>query len=189
VTKPMKGTWVRGTNWINDFYAGQRLKYDKKNRAENIMIADLLRNDLGRVGSCVRAPRLFDVAGYQTLFQMTSTVTAKMNNDVLFYDLFKAIFPSGSVTGAPKIRAMQIIRELEREDRKIYTGAIGYMAPNRDLFFNVPIRTLFIKDGLGEMGVGGGIVWDSTPQGEWQEGILKAKFLTDFAKKKGPMIF
>ena len=109
---------------------------------------------------------------------MTSTVTANVRRDMPLYDLFAAVFPSGSVTGAPKIRAMQIIRGLENEERRIYTGAIGYIAPNRDIYFSVPIRTLLIRGGSAEMGVGGGIVWDSTPQGEWDEGMLKAKFLT-----------
>ena len=179
VTKPMKGTWRRGDNMISDFAARLRFQYDYKNRAENVMIADLLRNDLGRIGSNIRAPKLFEVARYKTLFQMTSTVTGRLEKDIPIYELFASLFPSGSVTGAPKIRAMQIIKELEAEERKIYTGAIGYIAPDRNLFFNIPIRTLLIREEAGEMGIGGGIVWDSTPEGEWDEGMLKAKFLTD----------
>jgi para-aminobenzoate synthetase/4-amino-4-deoxychorismate lyase len=181
VTKPMKGTWPRGNNMVADFLARLRFQYDGKNRAENVMIADLLRNDLGRVGVGIKAPRLFEVARYKTLYQMTSTVTARVEENLSFYKLLASLFPSGSVTGAPKIRAMQIIRELEGEERKIYTGAIGYIAPNKDLFFNIPIRTVLIQGESAEMGVGGGIVWDSTPQGEWDEGLLKAKFLTDLA--------
>ena len=179
VTKPMKGTWARGDNPVSDLIAGMRLKYDGKNRAENLMITDLLRNDLGRIGERVKVPRLFEVARYRTLYQMTSTVTARVERNMPLYALFAALFPSGSVTGAPKIAAMDIIRDLEGEERRIYTGAIGYIAPNRDLFFNIPIRTLLIQGGSGEMGIGGGIVWDSTPQGEWDEGLLKARFLTD----------
>ncbi|OIO33638.1 MAG: hypothetical protein AUJ70_02900 [Candidatus Omnitrophica bacterium CG1_02_40_15] len=181
VTKPMKGTWRRGDNMISDIAARLRFQYDFKNRAENVMIADLLRNDLGRVGRGIEAPKLFEVAKYKTLFQMTSTVTGHVGKDIPIYELFASLFPSGSVTGAPKIRAMQIIKELEREERKIYTGAIGYITPGRDIFFNIPIRTLLIREGIGEMGIGGGIVWDSTPQGEWDEGMLKAKFLTDMS--------
>jgi para-aminobenzoate synthetase/4-amino-4-deoxychorismate lyase len=184
-TKPMKGTWPRGNNFLSDLWAARCLHKDLKNRAENIMIADLLRNDLGRIGHSVKWPKLFDVARYTTLCQMTSTVTAKIDPLIPLYDIFKAIHPSGSVTGAPKIRAMEIIREIENEERRIYTGAIGYITPQRDMFFNVPIRTLLIRErGAGsgkreaEMGVGGGIVWDSTPEGEWEEGMLKAKFLT-----------
>lgn len=180
ITKPMKGTWPRGNNVASDIMARMRFKYDAKNRAENVMIADLLRNDLGRVGDRVRAPRLFEVAGYKTLYQMTSTITGKVDKGISLYRLFASLFPSGSVTGAPKIRAMEIIRELEREERNIYTGAIGYINPDKDLFFNIPIRTLLIRNNKGEMGIGGGIVWDSTPDGEWNEGLLKAKFLTDF---------
>ncbi len=178
ITKPMKGTWRRGDNIISDIASRIRFQYDSKNRAENVMIADLLRNDLGRVGSNIEAPRLFEVAGYKTLFQMTSTVTGQVDKNMPIYELFASLFPSGSVTGTPKIRAMQIIKELEREERRIYTGAIGYITPDRDLFFNIPIRTLLIREGQGEMGIGGGIIWDSTPQGEWDEGMLKAKFLT-----------
>jgi len=145
------------------------------------MITDLLRNDLGRIGKNIRVPRLFEVTPYKKLFQMTSTVAADIETDVSLYHLFKNLFPSGSVTGAPKIRAMEIINELEREPRNIYTGAIGYIKPNKDLFMNIPIRTALInkENGKGEMGIGGGIVWDSTAEGEWAEGILKACFFTD----------
>jgi para-aminobenzoate synthetase/4-amino-4-deoxychorismate lyase len=181
VTKPMKGTWPRGVNAVSDIIAGIRFKRDKKNRAENVMIADLLRNDLGRVAGNIRVPRLFEIAKYRKLHQMTSTVTGEVDRCVPLIDIFSSLFPSGSVTGAPKIRAMGIIRELENEERRIYTGAIGYITPQRDMFFNVPIRTLLLDDGAGEMGVGGGIVWDSTPKGEWEEGLLKARFLTDYA--------
>jgi para-aminobenzoate synthetase/4-amino-4-deoxychorismate lyase len=124
---------------------------------------------------------------------MTSTVTAKIKKDISIYELFSAIFPSGSVTGAPKIRAMEIIKGLEKDPRRIYTGAIGYITPDKEMFFNIPIRTLLITNlsdqqasrpacltgRQAEMGIGGGIVWDSTPAGEWNEGLLKAKFLTD----------
>jgi len=178
VTKPMKGTWPRGNNMISDLMAPFCLKYDRKNRAENVMIADLLRNDLGRVGMNIKAPKLFEVAKYATLCQMTSTVTGSVDKAISLYGLFASLFPSGSVTGAPKMRAIEIIRKLEKEERKIYTGAIGYITPDRDMFFNIPIRTLLVSNGSGEMGIGGGIVWDSTPEGEWNEGMLKAKFLT-----------
>ena len=183
ITKPMKGTWPRGDTFVSDFIERVRFGHDRKNRAENVMIADLLRNDLGRVGSRVRAPRLFEVTGYKTLYQMTSTVIASLPEAIPLYRLFSALFPSGSVTGAPKIRAMEIIRQLETQDRRIYTGAIGYITPRKDLFFNIPIRTLLIRNGRGEMGIGGGIVWDSTAQGEWEEGLLKARFVTDLFEK------
>jgi len=179
VTKPMKGTWWRGKGFWDDLRERWRFRHDEKNRAENVMIVDLLRNDLGRVGRGVHVPKLYEVTGYRTLFQMTSTVEARVEQDLPLWDLFQAIFPSGSVTGAPKIRAMEIIREIETEERHIYTGAIGYVTPKRDLYFNVPIRTILLRDGKGEMGVGGGIVWDSTAEGEWREGMLKSRFLTE----------
>ncbi|MCX5701200.1 MAG: chorismate-binding protein [Candidatus Omnitrophica bacterium] len=184
VTKPMKGTWPRGEGVFSDFFAKFRLKYDSKNRAENVMIADLLRNDLGRAGSKIRTPKLFEVAKYKTLHQMTSTVIGEVDKDISIYNLFASIFPSGSVTGAPKIRAMKIIDQLEKEERRIYTGAIGYITPDKDLFFNVPIRTILNRNKKAEMGIGGGIVWDSTPEGEWREGLLKARFVTDLADIK-----
>ncbi len=183
LSEPMKGTWFRGRNFLRDILERQIFSRDRKNRAENVMIADLLRNDLGRIGKRVRAPKLFTVTPYKTLYQMTSTVKAKTKDNVSMRELFKALFPSGSVTGAPKIRAMQIIRELEKEERKIYTGAIVYITPQNDFYFNVPIRTILLEGNKGEMGIGGGIVWDSTPEGEWQEGLLKAKFFTDLLKK------
>jgi para-aminobenzoate synthetase/4-amino-4-deoxychorismate lyase len=181
LSKPMKGTWPRGDSLLADTLARYEFHYDEKNRAENIMITDLLRNDLGRIGKNIRVPRLCEVTPYKTLFQMTSTVAADIDPDVSLYNLFKSLFPSGSVTGAPKIRAMEIIRELESEPRNIYTGAIGYIKPDKDLFLNIPIRTALINrgSGKGEMGIGGGIVWDSTAEGEWAEGILKARFFTD----------
>ena len=181
LSKPMKGTWGRGKNFFSDIAARYKFYYDEKNRAENVMITDLLRNDLGRIGKNIHVPRLFEVTPYKKLFQMTSTVAADIEPDVPLYDLFKSLFPSGSVTGAPKIRAMEIIHELEQESRNIYTGAIGYIKPDKDLFINIPIRTALINKagGKGEMGIGGGIVWDSTAEGEWAEGILKARFFTD----------
>ena len=185
LSKPMKGTWPRGGGLWSDLRERLSFQGDPKNRAENVMIADVLRNDLGRVARCIRAPRLFEVAGYQTLFQMTSTVTGRLSVDEDFSRVLKAVFPSGSVTGAPRIRAMEVIRALEREPRHIYTGAIGYITPKGEWFFNIPIRTILArKNGLAEMGVGGGIVWDSTEEGEWAEGLLKARFLTDTVNKK-----
>ncbi|MFA5319865.1 MAG: chorismate-binding protein [Candidatus Omnitrophota bacterium] len=182
LAKPMKGTWRRGDNYFSDLKEYRLFRADVKNRAENVMIADLLRNDLGKIGGKVRAPRLFEVNGYSTLFQMTSTVSARVPENIPLCELFKALFPSGSVTGAPKLRAMRIIREIEKEPRNIYTGAIGYITPAREMFFNVPIRTLLIRGGQGEMGIGGGIVWDSTADGEWNEGVLKAEFFTSLTR-------
>ena len=179
MTKPMKGTAPRGKTSHEDAQLHEWLRHDEKNRAENLMIVDLLRNDLGRIASIgsVAVPEIFTVARYPTLFQMTSTVTAELPPNLKYYDIFKALFPCGSVTGAPKIRAMQIINELENEPRGVYTGAIGYFAPGGKAVFNVPIRTLVINGERGEMGVGSGIVYDSVPEAEYAECCLKAKFL------------
>lgn len=196
LTEPMKGTWWRGNSYVSDLIERYKFSRDKKNRAENIMIADLLRNDMGRIAGHIKWPKIYTIAKYKTLFQMTSTVTGKVPEDIAVHDIFKAMFPSGSVTGAPRIRAMEIIREIEKEERRIYTGAIGYMTPERDMYFNIPIRTILLRskgakirnskletgDWFGEMGVGGGIVWDSTAEGEWEEGIIKSKFLTGLVK-------
>ncbi len=184
LTEPMKGTWPRGSNLVSDLAGRFCFWKDVKNRAENLMICDLLRNDAGRIGKSIRVPKLFTVAQYKTLYQMTSTVTAQVSSRIGIYKLFSALFPSGSVTGAPKIRAMEIIHGLEIEERKIYTGAIGYISPDRDLYFNIPIRTILVSGESAEMGVGGGIVWDSTAQGEWEEGLLKARFLTGLSEKQ-----
>lgn len=179
-TRPMKGTMPRGLDSTEDAQAILRLQNDEKNRSEHIMIVDLLRNDLGRIcttGS-IQVEDLFSVERYETLLQMTSTVSGTLRPGVSFYDIFQGIFPCGSITGAPKIRTMQIIRELERNPRGIYTGAIGFISPNRSAVFNVAIRTLVMKDGCVQMGVGGGIVADSDPEDEYRECLLKASFLT-----------
>ena len=179
VTRPMKGTMPRGLDAAEDAEAALRLQYDEKNRAEHLMIVDLLRNDLGRIctlGS-VAVEDLFCVERYATLLQMTSTISGKLRSGLSWYDIFKALFPSGSITGAPKIRTMQIIRELERTPRGIYTGAIGYLSPKGSATFNVAIRTLVLKDGAARMGVGGGIVADSDAEEEYRECLLKTEFL------------
>ena len=179
-TRPMKGTMPRGNDLESDTLAALTLQHDEKNRSEHIMIVDLLRNDLGRIctmGS-VHVEDLFTIERYETLLQMTSTISGKVKPNLTFYEIFRALFPSGSITGAPKIRTMQIIRDLEQHPRGIYTGAIGHIAPNRSATFNVAIRTLTLKDGRAEMGVGGGIVADSDPAAEYRECLLKASFLT-----------
>jgi para-aminobenzoate synthetase/4-amino-4-deoxychorismate lyase len=143
------------------------------------MIVDLLRNDLGRIctmGS-VQVDDIFSVEKYQTLLQMTSTISGTLRPGLTYYDIFRGMFPSGSITGAPKIRTMQIIHELEETPRGIYTGSIGFMSPDGSSTFNVAIRTLDLHQGQARMGVGGGIVADSSPQEEYRECLLKAKFL------------
>ena len=187
VVRPMKGTMKRGRFPEEDQEQARQLHNDEKNRSENVMIVDLLRNDLGRLmhdlgDSPVRTRSLFDVERYETLLQMTSTVVAGGGCDRLaslsLLQLFRALFPCGSVTGAPKIRTMEIINELEPGRRGVYTGAIGYLGPSGVAHFNVPIRTVTLCGGRGEMGIGSGIVADSVPEQEWQECLLKGKFLT-----------
>lgn len=179
-TRPMKGTVPRGADGREDDELAEFLRGDEKNRAENLMIVDLLRNDLGRVCAegAVSVPHLFRIEKYETLYQMTSTVRGRLGPDVSLRRLFGSLFPSGSVTGAPKISSMSIIRELESRPRSIYTGAIGFIAPmRREAVFNVSIRTIMIDGGRGEIGIGGGIVYDSRPESEWREALLKANFL------------
>jgi len=179
-TRPMKGTMPRGFDLAEDNLQGAHLQADEKNRSEHVMIVDLLRNDLGRIcrSGSVQVEDIFSIERYRTLLQMTSTVSGKLNPDLTFYEVFRALFPSGSITGAPKVRTMQIIRELERQPRGIYTGAIGHIAPSGDATFNVAIRTLVLSNGAAHMGVGGGIVADSDPASEYRECQLKASFLT-----------
>lgn len=181
-TRPMKGTAPRAGTPAGDAEQARILAADIKQRAENLMIVDLMRNDLGRlaeVGS-VEVTDLFTVETYRTLHQMTSGVRATLKPDVGLGDLLKAIFPPGSVTGAPKIRAMELIRELETEPRGVYCGAIGHISPSGETLFNVAIRTpVVFRGGRGEMGIGSGVVYDSEGPKEYAECLLKMKFLTD----------
>jgi para-aminobenzoate synthetase/4-amino-4-deoxychorismate lyase len=179
-TRPMKGTMPRGLDLAEDNAQVSRLQADEKNRSEHVMIVDLLRNDLGRIcrAGSVQVEGLFSVERYRTLLQMTSTVSGELRANLTFYEIFRALFPSGSITGAPKLRTMQIIRELERHPRGVYTGAIGHIAPSGGATFNVAIRTLVLRNGRAHMGVGGGIVADSNPVSEYRECQLKASFLT-----------
>jgi para-aminobenzoate synthetase/4-amino-4-deoxychorismate lyase len=180
-SRPMKGTAPRGRTPREDARLKTWLTVDEKQRAENLMIVDLLRNDLGRIAKIgsVEVTDLFTVETYRTVHQMTSGITAELRADMGLKDMLKALFPCGSVTGAPKVRAMEIIRELEAYPRGVYTGAIVHIAPNGDSQFNVAIRTLFIDaGGAGEMGIGSGVVSDSKVDAEFEECLLKAQFLT-----------
>ncbi|MGH6865898.1 MAG: aminodeoxychorismate synthase component I [Methyloceanibacter sp.] len=178
--RPMKGTAPRGRTPHEDARLKTWLAVDEKQRAENLMIVDLLRNDLGRVSKIgsVEVTDLFTVETYRSVHQMTSGITAKLRTDMGLTDMLRALFPCGSVTGAPKVRAMEIIRELETEPRGVYTGAIGHIAPGDDARFNVAIRTVVLDEAGGEMGIGGGIVADSKEESEYEECLLKANFLT-----------
>lgn len=179
-TRPMKGTMRRGLDLADDAQTATRLQQDEKNRSEHVMIVDLLRNDLGRicVPGSVQVDDLFSVEKYETLFQMTSTVSGTLRQGISYYEIFRGLFPSGSVTGAPKVRTMQIIDELEDGPRGIYTGSIGYISPGGTSVMNVAIRTLVLQNGVASMGVGGGIVADSDAEEEHRECLLKAAFLT-----------
>jgi para-aminobenzoate synthetase/4-amino-4-deoxychorismate lyase len=180
ICRPMKGTWPRGYWPEQDEARGEELRHSTKNRAENVMIVDMVRNDLGRVArtGSVRASSLFEVERYPLQWQMTSTVEADAAGATLGR-LFESMFPSGSVTGAPKHSSMQIIRDLETTPRGIYTGAIGYLSPRGRAHFNVAIRTVVIDRSAGqaEFGVGSGIVWDSVDRDEYEECLLKARML------------
>lgn len=182
LSRPMKGTARRGLTPAEDQRLRQWLASDEKSRAENLMIADLMRNDLGRVAETgsVSVPDLFTVEAYKTVLQMTSGIEARLRADADFAVLVKALFAPGSVTGAPKVRAMEIIRKLEDEPRGVYTGAIGMLKPGGNCLFNVAIRTLVLHEGgSGEIGLGSGLVQDSQAGAEYEECLLKMKFLTD----------
>ncbi len=180
-TRPMKGTVARGPTTKLDEAQQQWLRTDAKSRAENLMIVDLMRNDFGRVADTgsVTVSDLFTVEPYSTLHQMTSGVRARLRTDVGLAELVTNIFPPGSVTGAPKMRAIEIINELETDPRGVYTGAVGMVAPSGDASFNVAIRTLTICDGQGEIGIGSGIVQDSSAEAEYDECLLKLRFLSE----------
>ncbi|WP_457797689.1 aminodeoxychorismate synthase component I [Methylocystis sp. S23] len=179
--RPMKGTAQRGFMPTEDMARAQYLVEDEKSRAENLMIVDLLRNDLSRlaeVGS-VKVTDLFTVETYPTLHQMTSGIEARLRDDVTLADLFTGLFPCGSVTGAPKIRAMEIIRDLECAPRGVYCGSLGLIAPDGDLRFNVAIRTLTLfPDNELVCNVGSAVVADSRAAQEYEECLIKARFLT-----------
>ncbi|MGB6240871.1 MAG: aminodeoxychorismate synthase component I [Castellaniella sp.] len=178
LTRPMKGTAPRHPDPIHDRQAGEALLRSDKNRAENLMIVDLLRNDLGRLATpgTVRVPALFSLEGYPSVWTLTSSVQAEAPG-VPFSQVLHALFPCGSVTGAPKIAAMQAIQALEKRRRGIYCGSVGWLAPNGDFSLNVAIRTIEIRDGEAQFGVGGGIVFDSQADEEWQECLWKARIL------------
>lgn len=179
LAKPMKGTASRGRYLQEDEERAQWLKNSEKNRAENIMIVDMIRNDLGRIAEIgsVKVKSLFDVERYPTAWQMTSTVAAKTSASLP--DIYRALFPCASITGAPKASTMRIINELESTPRNIYTGAMGVIGPGRQARFNVAIRTVLIdkKRGSAEYGTGGGIVWDSDAGEEFAETSTKAQIL------------
>ncbi|WP_110927941.1 aminodeoxychorismate synthase component I [Bacillus massiliglaciei] len=181
ITKPMKGTVKRGKTVKEDENFNKWLQQSAKNQAENVMIVDLLRNDLNLAAQngSIAVDQLFEIEKYPTVWQMTSTIQAKVGNGTSLIDIFKALFPCGSITGAPKISTSEIISRTERSPRGVYCGAIGFITPDNEAIFNVPIRTVTIDTAAGEMeyGTGGGVTWDSELKGEYDEAFLKAKLL------------
>ncbi len=179
-SRPMKGTVKRGKGQDEDARLAAFLERDEKNRAENVMIVDLIRNDLGMIceTGTVTVPELFRVERYQTLFQMISRVEGRTRNTFSWQECFSALFPCGSVTGAPKIKTMEIIAELEQSPRGVYTGSIGFISPSGEACFNVAIRTMLLRSGRGELGIGSGVTIYSDPESEFSETLLKARFLS-----------
>ena len=182
ITRPMKGTAPRSNDPLEDQRLGQRLHASAKDRAENLMIVDLLRNDLGRIAipGSVTAEPLFSLEAYPSVWTMTSTVQATIAADTSLEKILRALFPCGSITGAPKIAAMKRIQQTEVQPRGLYCGSLGWLAPDGDFSLNVAIRTLLLKqDGSGLYHVGGGIVHDSIAALEWDECHWKARIVID----------
>jgi len=178
-TRPMKGTTQRGVTDDEDLKEAAWLEQDPKNRSENMMIVDLLRNDMNRISEVgsEHVERLCQVEQYSTVWQMTSTIKSQLREDVDLVVIFRSLFPCGSITGAPKIATMEIIKDLEPQPRGVYCGTIGILLPNGRRIFNVAIRTIQLHQGKAIYGVGGGITWDSTWESEYREVHQKAAVL------------
>jgi len=184
-TRPMKGTRPRGKSKIEDEKLKEELVNNEKDRAELLMIVDLMRNDISRVSETgsVKVTELFHLEEYATVLQMIATIKSKLKEKLSAIDIIKATFPGGSITGAPKIRAMEIIDELEPTTRNIYTGSIGYIGFDGDMDLNIAIRTIVLKDEKAYFQVGGGIVWDSDPLEEYEESLVKGRALVEALNK------
>ena len=186
VTRPIKGTRPRSGDPDSDRLSEEELRRSAKDRAELLMIVDLERNDLGRVAEfgSVRVEDLYQLEHYKTVIHQTAQVKAKLAEGKDIYDALEALFPGGSITGAPKVRAMEIIEELEPSRRGAYCGSVGYIGFNDDAEFNIAIRSLHLKDGLLDYQVGGGIVWDSEPESEYQETMDKGRAISETLNAK-----
>jgi len=178
-TRPMKGTRPRGKSKAEDEKLKSELINSEKDRAELLMIVDLMRNDISRVAKTgsVKVTELFHLEEYATVLQMVATIEGELKDELSAVDIIKSTFPGGSITGAPKIRAMEIIDELETTARNIYTGSIGYLGFDGDMDLNIAIRTIVLKDEKAYFQVGGGIVWDSDPHEEYEESLVKGRAL------------
>lgn len=189
-TRPIKGTRPRGRNSLEDYENKLELINSDKDKSELLMIVDLERNDLSKVAKdgSVKVPELFVIEEYPTVFHLVSTVTAEIDESYSTVDCIKNAFPGGSITGAPKIRAMEIIDELEPTTRNIYTGSIGYIGFDGNADLNIVIRTILMKDGMARFQTGGGIVWDSVEEKEYEETFHKARALMDALDMKTDFI-
>jgi para-aminobenzoate synthetase component 1 len=183
--RPMKGTAPRDADPVRDAELAEELRASAKGQAENLMIVDLLRNDIARVSKVgsVKVPKLFAVESYATLHQMVSTVVGQLAGPASMGGVMAALFPCGSITGAPKIRAMEIIHQVEPQPRGAYCGAIGWMAPDGAASFSVAIRTLSLFGADVVLNVGGGVVQDSTADGEWEEALWKARYVQGLVRR------
>ena len=181
VSKPMKGTMPRGKNSVEDQLNYEKLMYSHKDRAENVMIVDLLRNDMSRISKTgtIEVYKLFFIETYQTVYQMTSMVTGQLEDAISLHSILTAMFPCGSITGAPKQRTMTYIKHLETSPRYIYCGTIGLLLPDDKMIFNIPIRTVEYRNNMALYGVGAGITIDSVPLNEIQEFRDKTKILEE----------
>ena len=179
LTKPMKGTISRGNHKVEDQANYEQLKHSQKDRAENVMIVDLLRNDLSKISEVgtVNAIDLFKIEPYQTVYQMTSTIRSQLKSQQSLFNILQALFPCGSITGAPKESTMAIIKRLENRPRGIYCGTIGLLLPDNRMIFNVPIRTIHSNSERAVYGVGAGITIDSNAEAEIEEFKMKSKIL------------
>jgi len=189
-SKPIKGTRPRSDNFDEDQASAEELRTDAKERAENLMIVDLMRNDLGKVAEVgsVSVPLLFQIEKYATVHQLVSTVNAQKVEEISALDVVLAAFPGGSMTGAPKIRAMEIISELEREHRGVYSGCAGYLGFDGSAEFSMTIRSIVFDAGIATIGIGGGITIDSNPEAELAETRLKAKALLEALNAPDPWV-
>ena len=182
---PMKGTINNSKNEIENKFLMKKLQTNPKDKSEHIMIVDLLRNDLGKICeyNSIQVKDLFSIKTYPTINQMVSCVHGKLKENIRHIDIFKALCPGGSITGAPKESSMKIIDLLENYNREIYTGSIGHIDSNNNMYFNIAIRTMLIKNNIARYSTGGGIVWDSKAKDEWEEAKLKSNILNQFIKE------